>query len=108
MYAPIMLPMNDMHPYQYNPDPFNVGNRTIFLGNTRLVEVPCLQELFRSISYIVSAQSQAYTFHLKLLAFQPNRRITKCPSMPSPYVLDRFTKRCNGHHSYTMMSFLLH
>ncbi|KAK8440749.1 hypothetical protein ACI3LY_000971 [Candidozyma auris] len=38
MYAPVMgsanmLPMSHMHPYQYNPDPFNVGNRTIFLGN---------------------------------------------------------------------------
>lgn len=28
-----MNPMNPMNPYQYNPDPFNVGNRTIFLGN---------------------------------------------------------------------------
>ncbi|KAF3984942.1 hypothetical protein FT663_05290 [Candidozyma haemuli var. vulneris] len=37
MFAPQIaansLPVNQMHPYQYNPDPFNVGNRTIFLGN---------------------------------------------------------------------------
>lgn len=37
MYPPPMppnsLPVNHVHPYQYNPDPFNVGNRTIFLGN---------------------------------------------------------------------------
>ncbi|PVH14662.1 uncharacterized protein CXQ87_002809 [Candidozyma duobushaemuli] len=30
---PNSLPVNHVHPYQYNPDPFNVGNRTIFLGN---------------------------------------------------------------------------
>lgn len=29
----LSLPMNAMNPYQYNPDPFNIGNRTIFLGN---------------------------------------------------------------------------
>lgn len=37
MFAPQMapnpIPVNHVHPYQYNPDPFNVGNRTIFLGN---------------------------------------------------------------------------
>lgn len=36
MFAPNLnnpLPMNQMPSYQYNPDPYNVGNRTIFLGN---------------------------------------------------------------------------